>query len=358
MSFLIAAAGTGGHVFPGLAVGEALLAEGVKRTDIMYVGGDRLESQVYPDHGFGFLRLELRGLKRSLSPANLTLPFVVLRARNRIRQEIRSQQLGCVLGMGGYVTFPAALAARSTRTPLMICEQNAGAGLANRIASRWATNVFTSFPETEGLAGAEWVGNPVRANIADFNRRELRSEALERYGLRDDIPTVGVFGGSLGAATINMAIAEMVRQWESGPLQVVHLVGAIHTGSVAGQSASLVTWVRLGFEDRMDLFFAASDLVIARAGGAVAEITATGSPSILVPGDFGSSGHQEANARYLVDSGAAKMLRQSELGRLGELAARLVLDGDRLIAMSAASRSIARPDAAKRVARSMIQAAT
>lgn len=358
MSFMIAAAGTGGHVFPGLAVGEALIAEGVSRDDIMYVGGQRLESQVYPDHGFGFVGLELRGLRRSMSPVNLSLPLVVIRARNRIRREIRSQHVGCVLGMGGYATLPAALAARGTRTPLMICEQNAGAGLANRVASRWAAKVFTSFPETEGLAGAEWVGNPVRAYIAGFDRSELRSKALERYGFRDDIPTIGVFGGSLGAAVINNAAADMVREWDSGPLQVVHLVGSIHTGAITAEAAAGVAWVRLGFEDRMDLFFAASDLVIARAGGAVAEITATGSPSILVPGDFGSSGHQEANARYLADSGAAEIVRQSELGRIGEVAARLVSDRDRLFAMGEASRSIARPDAAIRVARAMIEAAT
>jgi UDP-N-acetylglucosamine--N-acetylmuramyl-(pentapeptide) pyrophosphoryl-undecaprenol N-acetylglucosamine transferase len=241
----------------------------------------------------------------------------------------------------------------------MVSEQNAGVGLANRIASRWATRVFTSFPKTEGLKKGEWVGNPVRASIANFDRNELRGEALQHYGLRDDVPTVGVFGGSLGAASINAAVADMVAEWDLGDLQVLHLVGVTHTESMGELvAADGVNWARVGFEDRMELFFAASDLIIARAGGAVAEITATGSPSLLIPGDFGSAGHQDANARYLADAGAAEIIQQSKISSLKEAVERLLGDARRLVAMQEASFAMARPDAAKRIARAMIEAAS
>ncbi|MDH3463775.1 MAG: UDP-N-acetylglucosamine--N-acetylmuramyl-(pentapeptide) pyrophosphoryl-undecaprenol N-acetylglucosamine transferase [Acidimicrobiia bacterium] len=357
MSFMIAAAGTGGHVFPGLAVGDALVASGVNRDEIMFIGGSRLEADVYPSRGYPFLSLDLRGLKRSLSISNLTLPGKVWRARNRISNEIRGRGARCVLGLGGYVTIPAALASRRARVPLMVAEQNAVAGLANRVAGRWASRVFTSFPETSGLPGGEWVGNPVRSELAGFARGQLRGQAISHYGLNPDLPVVGVFGGSLGAAAINRAVADLAAGWSMDPIQIVHLVGEAHFESMrALPSAPGVAWRRIGFEDRMDLFFAAADLVLARAGGAVAEITATGTPSILVPGDFGSAGHQSANAAYLASSGAAVVLAQQALVDLPAVTAGLIGNQTQLSTMSEASAALARPDAAKTIARAMIEA--
>ncbi len=359
MSFMIAAAGTGGHVFPGLAVGEALLAEGVNRGDVLFVGGDRLEADVYPQSGYDFLQLDLRGLRRSLSLSNLGLPELVMRARNRIKASIVERNVRCVLGMGGYVTIPAALATpRRGNSTLMIAEQNAGAGLANRVASRWASRVFSSFPETAGLPQAEWVGNPVRSEIADFDRNKLRSIALDHYGIDEKTRTLGVFGGSLGAAAINDAIVGMLDGWRTSPIQVVHITGAANYEAIRAIDAPRgVKWIRKGFEDRMELFFAACDLVVARAGGAVAEVTATGSPAVLIPGDFGSSGHQAANAAYLERSGAAVIVAQAELDSLGATVSAMLGDQDQLEKMHGASLAIARPDAAKTIARAMIGAA-
>lgn len=358
MSFVIAAAGTGGHVFPGLAVAEALLTEGIDRSKILFVGGDRLESQVYPANGFDFLGLDLRGLKRSLSPSNLSLPAMVMRARNRIAADIEARRVGCLLGMGGYVTIPAAMAATKTGTPLMISEQNAGAGLASRIAARWATRAFVSFPQTKGLEDGEWVGNPVRSSLADFDREALRHQASDRYGLTPGLPVLGVFGGSLGAAAINEAVGHMVAAWTGPEFQILHLVGRVHESAFqAGPVEENVHWIRLGFEDQMEYFFAAADLVIARAGGAVAEITATGTPSILVPGKFGSTGHQAANAAFLGEAGAATVVDQDDIGALTEIVARHLWDESRLEKMAQAAHGIARPDAAKVIARAMIEGA-
>lgn len=355
MSYLIAAAGTGGHVFPGLAVGEALVDLGVPRREILYVGGDRLEASVYPSEGFPFLGLTLRGLKRSLSLQNLTLPWLVYKAKRRIEEAIRERDVVSALGMGGYVTIPTALATRNLGVALSISEQNAEAGLANRIASRWARHCFVSFPDTGGLSGGEWVGNPVREPFWSFERSVLREASLAHYGLKGDRPVLGVVGGSLGAGAINGAVAELASGWDGAPVDVIHLTGASHVDELAAlEPASSVTWRRFAFEESMELFYAASDLVIARSGGAVAELTATATPAILVPGEFGSSGHQKENARFLERRGAAMTLRESELRRLPGLVGDVLVDRARLDEMSEASSRIARPDAARVVAQAIV----
>lgn len=359
MIFLIAAAGTGGHVFPGLSVGEALIDLGVAKADIIYVGGDRLEAQIYPREGFEFLQVPLAGLKRSLTPENARIPLVVIKARNRIAGAIDTRDIRVVLGMGGYVTIPAALAARKRRVPFFNAEQNAEAGLANRVTARWARETFVSFPDTGGLPEASWVGNPVRKAFWDFDRQGLRPVALERYDLEPETPVVGVFGGSLGALSINQAVAGMLESWSGPPVQVVHLTGESHHDSLAAQmSGDGVTWRRIGFEDRMELFYAVCDVVIARAGGAVAELTATATPSILVPGQFGSGGHQEGNARFLEQSGAAAIVEQDDLhAELGKTLIEIIEDPDRRAAMARAADDISKPDAARTIARTMMEAA-
>lgn len=355
MRYLIAAAGTGGHVFPGLSVGEALIDLGVARRDILYVGGGRLESTVYPEEGFPFLRLELRGLRRAISLENLTLPAVVMRAKRSIEEALDEREITAVLGMGGYVTVPAALAARKKRVPLYVAEQNAEAGLANRIATRWADRTFVSFPSTGGLENGEWVGNPVREPFWSFDRDRLRAEGLDYYDLRDGIPVLGVFGGSLGAGVINEAVTKMLETWDAGPVQVVHLTGRAHHEDLSGRDATAaVVWRRVAFEETMERFYAVSDLVIARAGGAVAELSATATPSILVPGRFGSSGHQAGNAEFFSTSGAAVTLVETELHRLHEVVELLVFDRARLANMADDAARIAKPDAARSIAGAMM----
>lgn len=357
MTFLIAAAGTGGHVFPGLAVGEALVDLGVSRTDVLFVGGDRLEASVYPEEGFPFLQVEIRGLKRSLAVENLGLPVVVARARRKIIGAIEERGIAAGLGMGGYVTLPASMACSKKGIPFMVSEQNADAGMANRIAGRRAARRFGSFPETEGL-DAEWVGNPVREAFWQFDRDQLRAQARHRYGLRDELPTLGVFGGSLGAKAINDVIAHCVSTWTGPEVQVLHLTGSIHHDDMMSRSTPpSVTWRRVAFEDSMELFFAASDLVVARAGGAVAEITATETPSILVPGEFGSAGHQARNAACLHDYEAALVVPESVIDRLCRVIGEVLFDAKALDAMRRGARRIAKPEAAHTIAKALIEAA-
>lgn len=356
MSFLIAAAGTGGHVFPGLSVGEALVDLGVPRREVLYVGGHRLAETVYPAEGFPYLALELRGLRRSFSFENLALPMVVYRAKKRIEQAIRERDVSYALGMGGYVTIPAGLAARRSGVRFAIAEQNAEAGLANRVACRWAAHCFVAFPGTHGLERGEWVGNPVREPFWDFDRSALREDALAHYGLDGDRPVLGVFGGSLGAGSINQATASLATGWDGEPIDLIHLTGRANFEAVQGlKPASPIRWRRIPFEESMELFYAATDLVVARAGGAVAELTATGSPAVLVPGQFGSAGHQGRNATVLTARGAAVTLEEANLGSLPSMVSELLFDRERLDAMSAAARESSRPEAARTIARVLIE---
>jgi UDP-N-acetylglucosamine--N-acetylmuramyl-(pentapeptide) pyrophosphoryl-undecaprenol N-acetylglucosamine transferase len=355
VSYAIAAAGTGGHVFPGLAVGEALVERGVDRGRVLFIGGDRLEARVYPEAGFPFFATEVRGLERRATAKNLTLPAMVIKATDAIGEELRARETGVVLCMGGYVSVPAARAARRQRCALFVSEQNAEAGLASRYAARNATKVFGSFPSTGRLPSAEWVGNPIRSELAEFSRPQLREAALAGYGLATGTPVLGVFGGSLGSRAINLAVFQMVSSWEGPRMQVLHLVGERNLEHVPALD-SRVPWKVVGFEPDMARFYAACDLVVARAGGAVAELTATATPSILVPGEFGSGKHQSANAAALRAAGAAEVIHENQLRALPGTIARLLSDEAGLEGMSAAARSLGKPAAADTIAEFMAAA--
>ncbi len=352
MSFAIAAAGTGGHVFPGLAVGEALVTAGVPRDEILFVGGGRLEAEVYPNAGFPFFGVELAGLQRRLTWSNLTMPAVVMRATRGIAAKLRDRQVGVMLGMGGYVTVPSGLAATRSKARLFIHEQNAEAGLANRLMGFRASRVFGSFRRTERLSRAEWVGNPVRDNLAHFDRSALRPQAFERYGLDPRIPVVGVFGGSLGANILNRAVADLTSTPQ--PFQVLHLAGSSHAQALLETAASREGWRVIGFEPEMHWFYAATDLMVARAGGAVAELTVTATPSVLVPGGFGSGAHQRANAAALVEAGAAVVVPEERIAYLAATINRLMVDDTQRESMARACAALARPRAATDLATAMV----
>lgn len=354
MTFAIAAAGTGGHIYPGLAVAEQLVATGVEKGNILFLGGDRMEADVIPREGFPFVRLELQGLVRSLSPRNLRLPGVVWSAARRAGQEFAERRVGAVLCTGGYVTVPVAFAARRRGIPLYLHEPNFEAGLANRLAGRWADRSFVSFPGTRGLDGTV-VGYPLRGELADLDRAASRPGAFERYSLASDRPTLGVMGGSLGAPAINQAVTGMAAAWGGGPLQVIHLAGAAQAERVRVDSdAPSVTRVVVGYEERMDLFYAASDLLVARAGGGLMEAAATGVPAVLVPGSFAGR-HQLGNAQAMVKAGAAVELHESDLGSLGEVVQDLLSDASRRNRMSRAAVEVARPGAAAAIANTMLE---
>ena len=353
MSYFIAAAGTGGHVFPAMAVGEALIRRGVARSDIVFIGGDRLEARVFPAAGFPFVQLELQSLRRNLSLRNLMLPVVIGRAARQARREMTARKAQAVLGMGSYVTVPVGWAARRGGVPLLLHEQNAEAGLANRLMSRLAQETYVSFANTPGISRQVLVGNPVRESLATFSRSDLRHQAMNRYQLTPGPVVVGIFGGSLGAGAINQAVTSVAQQWSGPAIQILHLAGSAHENDIRALSdRAVVPWTVLGFEEQMQYFFAACDIVVARAGGAVAEIAVTGTPAVLVPGRFGG-GHQKANAARFENAGAAVVVAEDRLGELARILQPLVEDPQLRLRMAEGLKELAHPQAATGLARDL-----
>jgi UDP-N-acetylglucosamine--N-acetylmuramyl-(pentapeptide) pyrophosphoryl-undecaprenol N-acetylglucosamine transferase len=355
MRYALAAAGTGGHVYPALAVARALTECGVEADDIVFFGGNRLEATVVPQAGYTFVEVEVRGLERSLTPRNVTLPIVVTRAARAIADRVRRTGIGVMAAFGGYVSVPAAWGAKRAGARLVVHEQNAVPGLANRlIAARADTTLVAFEAATERLQGARVVGNPLRADVERFDRERLRPEALRHYGLDGRRPVLGVLGGSLGARILNET-AELLTQGEARAVDLVHLTGTIHVEAITPRAASDPRWTVLPFEERMDLFYAASDLVLSRAGAlTISELAATGTPAVVVPYAAGTAGHQAANAAGLSAAGGCLIVPEAEVAVLPDLLLVLLDDPARLESMGAGARAVGRPDAAIRVARAIL----
>lgn len=357
MTVAIAAAGTAGHVHPALAVAEALVESGVPRGEVVFFGGDRIEAQVVPAAGFPFVAFRLARLRRSVSPSNLSIPVVVAAAARAMRRELVRRDAEAVLGMGGYVTVPAGMAARRAGRPFLLHEQNAEPGLAARFARRYAERVLLGLPgPAERMHGAEVVGNPLGKEFSGFDRERLRPAALARYDAVPGTAVLGVVGGSLGAGVLNRWVVDAASAWPGRGVTIVHLTGPDWVDRAAERAArSPLPWRCRGYEDRMDLFYAAADLVVCRAGAmTVSELAATGTPAVLVPLErVGQSG----NAAAFAGAGGGVVVPEGRVERLTHEVTRLLDDGRRRAEMAAAARAFAEPGAAARIAARVREAA-
>ena len=338
---LIMAGGTGGHIFPGLAVAEQMRAAG---WDVVWMGArGGMEERLVPRHGYrtAWIRAKAaRGkglLQKLLLPANLLYSFW------ESARHIRAVRPSVVLGLGGYVAFPGGMMASLLNRPLALHEQNAIAGLANRVLSQVSDKVMVAFPET--LKGAEWTGNPVRAEIAAIALPE------ERYRNRAGPLKLLVVGGSLGAQALNEALPKAISLLPEKP-RVVHQAGEKHLESLkASYLAARVEGELVAFIDDMARRYAEADLVICRAGAVtVAELSAGGMASLPVPFPHAVDDHQTANARFLAERGAALLLQQRELTPQTLAQAIQGLDRSRLLDMARKARALGKPDAARIVA--------
>jgi len=358
MTYALAAAGTGGHVFPALAVADALVATGVSRDQIVFFGGDRMEAGAVPAAGYDFVAVELRGLKRSLSLGNLGIPRIVARARRSIVDEMNRRGTKVCTVFGGYVSVPAALAARRVGARVFVQEQNAAPGLANRFVSRHAERVFVGFAAAaKRLSGAEVTGNPLRPVFADFDREALRAEARSRYGVPEALPVLGVLGGSLGARVLNEVTEAVAMAVDPDHLSIVHLTGRAHHDAIRELAAqSAVTWRPVAFEERMDLFYAAADLVLSRAGAmTINELTATGTPAVVVPLGLGTK--QVANVLELEAAGGLVRVAEANIDQVPVVIDQLIVDQNRRGLMANVMASHGRPHAAGVIAAAMREAA-
>lgn len=373
---LLAGGGTGGHVFPSLAVAAAL-REARPDLAVEFVGTPRgLEARLVPADGWLLHHVDALPFERRLSVRTLRLPVTVGRAARDVARLIRRRGVVAACVFGGYVSVPLALAARWTRTPLVVHEQNAVPGLANRLAARWAETVAASYPTAaERFAGRRGVdrvvltGNPVRPGLAGVDRAALRGEALAAFGLEPDRRTLLVFGGSQGARSLNRAAVASVTSWNRPEtLQILHAAGRWEPDEVraawdaalsaAGGPVPLVRCVE--FIERMDLAYAAADVVACRAGAStIAELTVLGLPSVLVPFPTAIADEQTENAVELARIGGAVTIPDADLDgpSLAAAAEAWLTDDRRRAGAARAARSLGRPDAAASVAGLLLDAA-
>jgi UDP-N-acetylglucosamine--N-acetylmuramyl-(pentapeptide) pyrophosphoryl-undecaprenol N-acetylglucosamine transferase len=357
-SVLIAAGGTGGHIFPGLALADALtrLEPAVR---IAFVGTPRgLEGRLIPEAGYPLHLVDMvpfSGVRRALVPAALA------RATLQSRRLLRREGADVAVGMGGYASIPLAAGARLSGVPSLIHESGAIPGRANLLAARFTANVALAFDSARASfprrAHVRTVGMPLSAEIVHFDRQRLRTEARAAFDLPPDGAVLLVMGGSQGATTLNKAAVGIAALWrDRTDRRIVLKAGAAQIGEIKTElertgCARVVHAVP--FLPRMDHAYAAADVALTRAGaGTVCELAATGLPAILVPYPYAPHDHQAVNAGTLTEPGAAVMVRNHEATaeRLAPLFDELLDDPARREAMAAAGRAVARPHAAEELA--------
>jgi UDP-N-acetylglucosamine--N-acetylmuramyl-(pentapeptide) pyrophosphoryl-undecaprenol N-acetylglucosamine transferase len=341
---LIMAGGTGGHVFPALAVAHELLQVGVP---VVWLGTRKgLEARVIPEADIPMQWVKVSGLRGQGIAKLFTAPFMLTVALWQVFVVMLRIRPAVVLGMGGFVTGPGGLMASLLRRPLLIHEQNSVAGMTNRWLAHFATQVMEAFPGT--LPGAIHTGNPVRTDITDL------PPPADRLAGRSGRLRVLVLGGSLGAQVLNETLPKALAQLDDAVRpEVMHQTGTRTHAAAADAYRAAGVEVRLEpFIEDMASAYAWADIVICRAGAlTIAELAAAGIGSVLVPYPLAVDDHQTGNARFLEDADAAILLPQTELEptRLATLLAGLVARRERLLEMAQAARRLAMPDAARRV---------
>jgi UDP-N-acetylglucosamine--N-acetylmuramyl-(pentapeptide) pyrophosphoryl-undecaprenol N-acetylglucosamine transferase len=346
-TLMVMAGGTGGHVFPGLAVAHLMQTWGWR---VVWLGNPTgMEATLVPKHGIPMEYVRFGGLRGKGLATKLMLPVNLLRACSQSLAVLRRVKPDVVLGMGGYITFPAGLMTALSGRPLVLHEQNSIAGLANKVLAKFAKRVLVAFPDA--LPHAEWTGNPIRAELARTQRPDAR------YAARSGPLSVLVVGGSLGAAALNEVVPRALALLAPHERpRIVHQAGAKHidalranyeaAGLAAGDDVQLVPFI-----DDMTSAYANADLVICRSGAmTVAEIAAVGVAAFFVPFPYAVDDHQTTNAAFLAEHGAALVVQQRDLSA-DTLAAWLRSQTRAsLVDMAERSRSLAKPDATEQVA--------
>ena len=362
LSVVVAGGGTAGHIEPALAVADA-----VHRLDptarITALGTSRgLETTLVPERGYDLALIPPVPLPRKPGIELAKTPTRLLRSVLATRKVLADAKADVVVGFGGYVSMPAYLAARahlrpSRRLPIVIHEANASAGVANKVGARFADVVMAAV-DGSGLDGAEVVGIPVRGVIADLDRKGLRAKARHYFGLDEDAPTLLVFGGSQGAQRLNEAVAGAADALGRAGIGVLHAYGPKNTiDPVSPEGAP--PYRAVGYLKRMDLAYAAADLVMCRSGAmTVAEVSATGLPAIYVPLPHGN-GEQRLNALPVVEAGGGVLVADEEVTAdwVAAKVPALLGDPERLAAMSASASGTGHGDAANAVARAALDLA-
>lgn len=355
MKILVTGGGTGGHIYPALA-----FIDYVKKTqpdaEFMYVGTERgLESKIVPSYGIPFSTIKIQGFRRSLSPQNIKTVYLFLSSIGKAKKLIRSFQPDIVIGTGGYVSGSVMFAAKQLGIPTIVHEQNSVPGVTNKFLSKFASKIAVCFPDVSSYFPKEKVvltGNPRAQEVAGVEK----SEILAEYGLKPGEPTVVIFGGSQGALKINQAFLEALPFFEDKPYQVLYASGERYFEELQEKlNLSKRTLKNVSIQpyiDKMADVMGNVQLIVGRAGAtSIAEITALGLPSILIPSPYVTNDHQTKNAQSLVKAGAAKLISDGELTGSALVTAieEILLNDEVRKKMAESSRNEGIPNASERL---------
>lgn len=346
MHVVLAGGGTAGHIEPALALADALRRQD-PTVGITALGTERgLETKLVPERGYDLALIPAVPLPRKPTPELITVPGR-LRGTIKAAQDILERtKADCVVGFGGYVALPGYLAAKRRGVAIVVHEANARPGLANKIGSRYTNFVAVSSPDSK-LRGARYLGIPLRRSIATLDRAAARAEARALFGLDQNLPTLLVSGGSQGARRLNETVQAVVPRLQRSGVQVLHAVGPKNELPVFDNMPGMPPYVALPYVDRMDLAYAAADMMLCRAGAmTVAELAAVGLPAAYVPLPIGN-GEQRLNAQSLVKAGGGLLVDDAELSPAWVLAQVMpvLTDPQRLRIMSQAAGEFGRRDA-------------
>lgn len=314
LKFIVSGGGTGGHIFPAIAIANAL-KQRVPDAEFLFVGAEgRMEMEKVPAAGYKIVGLWISGLQRKLTLANLSFPFKVISSIRRAKKIVKDFKPDAVIGTGGYASGPVLRVASGAGVPTLIQEQNSFPGITNRVLSARVNRICVAYPGMEKYFPNEkiiFTGNPVRQDILNLQGKHAR--AMESFALSPEKKTLLVIGGSLGARTINQSMAAGIRELATAGYQVIWQTGKTFLPE-AKKAAEGVQGVFVSdFITKMDLAYAAADLVVSRAGASsVSELCLVGKASILVPSPNVAEDHQTKNAMALVNVGATVLVKDAE----------------------------------------------
>ena len=358
---LLAAGGTGGHVYPAIAIADALKAEN-SDTEILFVGTkDHMEWKAVPKAGYDIRNVWISGFHRRFTLKNVLFPVKLITSLVQSLKILAGYKPHVVVSCGGYVAGPVGWVAGKKGIPVVIQEQNSFPGVTNRLLSNFAVKLFTAIKEADRYLTEEKTkvtGNPTRATLTGADKEK----ALESFGFNGDKPVLLVMGGSGGAKTINEAMKANIEQLhDKAGLQVIWQCGARYYDELSTEiDTKKFENLRLSaFLENMAEAYAAADLVISRAGASsCSELMLTGKPSVLVPSPNVAGDHQTQNAKAMADAGASKLLEDNAMKEtMTELVEQLIYDQENLQRMNQAALNLAKPEAAKLIAKEILEIA-
>jgi len=358
MRVVLAGGGSAGHIEPALALADAL-RQADRTIEVTCLGTERgLETRLVPMRGYELALIPAVPLPRSVTPQLLTVPGRLAGAVHKAGVVLERTGADVLVGFGGYVATPAYLAAKRHKVPIVVHEANPSPGIANRLGAHFTTHVFTGHPDTK-MRNAQYLGQPIRRQIAELDRFAVGDKARAHFGLRPDLPVLLVFGGSQGARSLNSALAGALDAIRAAGVQVLHVTGP-RNASDAQSAGGTVPYVAVPYVDRMDLAYAAADFALCRAGAMTcAELTAVGMPAAYVPLPIGN-GEQRLNALPIVQRGGGLLVEDDELTADWIKGALLpvLTNIDQVAAMSEAAATLGRRDADRWLAKAVIDVAT